>query len=673
MAKNIAELTSEIEAILTAKQALVTAGLLTEAEYAETKKTQLARIDAAAATTEVVTVVEPAAVRVRKAPPAVMKAQAPGAKIGLWMSALENGTITDCGDRCDLGGAALIDYARERLIYYTDNDQCSERGEAQQIFAEYVPGRASVLDVFGYKGWISMVCTTALHNLEDLVEPIEKLDPKQYREDMRRWNAMLARRRLWCALLRKKFDAAVASGDTLLAYGFRSELEDERDDLGNKIAVIDARLSGSADQSLEARRKEYIADHERLTAQIAALNSAWRRLNRFWREGSLFLDIIEMKGDRLDKVGKDRFKRGITLIRQNRIESRGKTYESASLNTYIKRVRTLVYNSLASIEYGVLMPYNALAGVKLFEEKPGTGMKPPDPFYLRVGAGETEALGTYRLRFSDVSQLYKYLHKARYPKIKKNRELLEICIRLMRETGLRSIHNMYFKWGDMPRGPEDIAEEFTTANRSNLYTISYDSVLAGIGKELAKKHYISEKLARLMFAYRRAHPEIKDDWRVFDQKRLLGSGDHITPMIKGTNHLFDTCISWVTRDSLRRAEDTVFGNKPSGIARMTPSDVKNTIKAINDKRGWKLRPTSDKDARNMIVNATSWNLRGERMRDSFMTLMLSMLTADAATFKNTTGDDYNTATDHYEDLTKISAPETKVRYSDIIRIVFDKE
>lgn len=276
---------------------------------------------------------------------------------------------------------------------------------------------------------------------------------------------------------------------------------------------------------------------------------------------------------------------------------------------------------------------------KIPKYKPPASEKdlPREAFNLDVTLSRSKVIAVS----GDMSKIYGKLHTvkaSKIPAIKKDLPLLEICLRISRETGLRYTFLKAIRWGHFRTDKKDAQ----TTDGKSVYRLdlvnteedekrglfSLKSVVSG-HKEIPDNDFlrISRKLRNQIVAYRNdtKHKNVKDTDYVFDRCALLGMSR--TP----TN-----TASYLSLDSWR-------GTLLEGVSKIAGVDV--TIEPMT-------------------------------FRNSYYTLMLKTLRGDLA-FKDWTGDERGTANTNYKAVsTTLKIPpvyEGSLTYNEIVTRIFDNE
>lgn len=198
--------------------------------------------------------------------------------------------------------------------------------------------------------------------------------------------------------------------------------------------------------------------------------------------------------------------------------------------------------------------------------------------------------------------------------------LAEICIRILRETGLRPVHALRIRWGGFTNKPAKEVKRFT------VYTL-----LLGEISDLKRGRkgvpfynmYISQTLGAQIIQYRKDNPELSDHDRVFSGVKLIG-----------------------------------WDKSKSGVKMRRESLLHNVMIPISEAMGV--------------------NVRSKKLRNSYYTVMLNALHVDdSREFKRWTGDLKTTAEDHYEGIVgTVRIPDilsAHMSYSEVVAVIFDKE
>ena len=262
---------------------------------------------------------------------------------------------------------------------------------------------------------------------------------------------------------------------------------------------------------------------------------------------------------------------------------------------------------------------------------------PKEAFYLDVTLSRSKILTVG----GDMSKIYKKLHTvkaSKIPAINKDLPLLEICLRIARETGLRYTFLKAIRWGHFRTDKKDAQSTdgklvyrldlVNTEEEEKRGLFSLKSIVSG-QKEIPNNDFlrISRKLVTQIVAYRNdpKHKNVQDIDYVFDRCALLG-----------LPRTHDNTSSYLSIGAWR-------GTLLEGISKIAGVDVS-------------------------IIPMT--------FRNSYYTLMLKALRGDLK-FKDWTGDDRDTANRNYKAVSAtIKIPpvyEGSLIYNEIVTRIFDNE
>jgi len=592
MAKNMSELVAEIKAIMAAKEALVTAGLMTEAEYEEERKVQFARIDRFAETAERV-VVKPATRVARELPPS----------------------------------ATSVDELHSYLIKFLGRTLEKQWGTWSR-HRRYLKDSPIPERVWGTDFMHEMYCETMLgHYLPTTVEPDIETDRKLHNR--------------YVTVVRPRFEAKCQHYENVIkqnvdnpivTYGFTHVLSSKLTELQKEIA--------STKKPTRTQETEEFA----LTKLITSLR-VWRNtVKRYFMYNNVFLAYLELMDIDITDMYPDDFVRYQGYLDDVHERVTGEVYKPGQWNEF--RTRTSTFYDFLSAQKELKSAHiqkGLIASVPILKIYRAEQRHPPSAYMLRINEdGEMSPR-------SGVLKLYKCVSEIKNPSLKKNLDLLKICIRFMRETGLRASQFALMKWGRLPHKGSKPVRGLDVTGIFSVDFIGFQEELPGDLKQVAREYmYISKKLADMIIKYRKDYPDrTKDDYYVFSGKTFFNwspeVGTYRTSMLASK--------TWKT-NKLTGKRELVMTTTPAY------STIFRTLNTVCPKKyGIRILPTS--------------------FRDSYMTLMLEALSAKGTGFKDMTGDYETTARKHYRDeVGKITIPKRwhqSLRYEEVVHKIFNKE
>lgn len=353
------------------------------------------------------------------------------------------------------------------------------------------------------------------------------------------------------------------------------------------------------------------------------------RIKRYFRSFGLFLLYLEIKGIKISDVDADVF-----MAFQSAYKVRTGTTSEDTLNNLRRDLMIFLTKHLAPKGYLKAIPYEEEGSIPTRKYDVETTPEPPEVFTLKID--DKGRLTTWKPEdpestevADDVRSLYTWIRKNQYGHDPK---LLEICLRMLRETGLRPQFAYRIQFGDITSKP------VTHVGKIPIYHLRVGNLkkYQTPGKRVPHYDmYISGSLGEMIQKYKKAY---EDNHGVTLQNRfMLFNG----VMLRGWNE--------------------------SKYATELPQE--DILKHI-------LVPLS---------NAYGKRIRAEKFRDSYFTLMLDALrivategeSADEA-FQRWTGDLRRTAVKHYESVSKyiVLPPQYKggkMNYQEIVAKVFNKE
>lgn len=123
----------------------------------------------------------------------------------------------------------------------------------------------------------------------------------------------------------------------------------------------------------------------------------------------------------------------------------------------------------------------------------------------------------------ETCKLYRFLRSPgmrQYPHLIRNPKLIEICMRIGRETGLRSKFLLNLNWGDFPREP---VKRMPKGQPLYLLHLARTREMVRHTKQLPDKDmYLSGTLGGMIAKYRSDHPDVLDHYKVFNSVLLFG-------------------------------------------------------------------------------------------------------------------------------------------------------
>lgn len=343
-----------------------------------------------------------------------------------------------------------------------------------------------------------------------------------------------------------------------------------------------------------------------LSANVKILNNIRRRITDYLRRCGMFLLYIEIEGIDISEVDADIFSSFQDYMAIHA------EYTIDSINN-IRRENLPFLEYLASEGYMRQIPRKGKGSIPKRRYEIETKPEPPEIFGV--------ALDSRKRLIKDKCDMCRLYACIRSKKVGRDPKLLEICIRILRETGLRPVFAYKIQWGDFTKEP------VAYVGKTPIYQLKLgrlrDFVVGKKGLPY-KDMFISGLLGEMIIRYRKANPEITDRFIVFSGVKLFNWGKEFYADVIGSEQF---------------------------------------TKSI-------LLPLSE---------ACGVKVRAEKFRDSYFTLMLDALNiSEDDSFQRWTGDLRSTAASHYEAVTgKIKLPEScsggKMNYSEIVSYIFDKE
>lgn len=419
----------------------------------------------------------------------------------------------------------------------------------------------------------------------------------------------------------------VEKGDRIL-YRYRrnhlryfGKLWTDEEDLTVKMTAL--QLKGGSLSPKDLNREIAISSRYKLMGNLRS------RIRRYFRVFGLFILYLEIKGIPISNVDADVFE-----TFQSAYKIRTGTISEDTLNNLRRDLMIFLTKHLARKEYLKPIPYEDEGSIPKRAYDVETVPEPPEVFTLKVdGKGRLTQWKPEDPNSTEVSDDVRSVYEmVRVTQFGRDPKLIEICLRMLRETGLRPEFAYRIRFGDIT------SEPVTHSGKTPMYHLK----LEGLRKfETPKKKlphydmYISGLLGEMIKKYKKDYTTktgvvLNDRFRLFNGVMLLG-------WKKGR---YATLIA------------------ESGLR-------KNIFVPLSEKCGTRVR--------------------AEKFRDSYFTLMLDALhvtpvaneDADTA-FQRWTGDLKRTAKTHYESVAKyIVLPQQykggMMTYQEIVAKVFQKE
>lgn len=660
LADNMAQLVKEIEAILSAKQALVSAGIITQAEHDEMKKTQMARIDAAAASPAEVVVVTPPVAPAR--PPAPTPSP-----VGIHPGVVKYVTPTSPDNP---------------VAYYN---------ALHEIMQEFIAGR-SIIGNIEY-GWIglgglhtlnSIYCSTSINNCE-----VMNADKPVYRAARQRCEALKARAKkiksapvrvlpteLGKVIGRGELNKILECKDATLQY----LILEGKPAWVKKLTLSshDRKLFGTAKMSeyssfmTTGRRRidtliafyryidrfiMYVADNDLVLGEVEPrhLLEAWDTIAEQWEEQQRIeygartgkkMDVRIAISDIMHKSGCTREEARICAYPPPKPPAAG---TKANFIKYIQQfygwlsgkdkqgdMRGFKYASyLVNPETGYIE--NKIAKM---ERPVGTAKREQQPPYaLTIGVNkylktsEDVIIKIYERVLAAHDKIPKRYYR-RPAEWKRFMRLRFILLRIIRESGARPVNVALLRWMDFPTGEEHPQIDWRYAEKNKQK-----------GKNPPKKTYISHHLSEDIASYIR-------DYDPLPENRVVSG---LSPKIAKTIAEIEVQESRISgsvseRQAINRLVESAYGRLEKSVS--------NQMIAL-----------SEYTCPNRVLSI--------RLRRSLFTLVWRCY-QDSIPIEEFTGDDYKTVEKNYKEagerLIRVDPSVLgKFDHTDMARKVFDKE
>lgn len=421
--------------------------------------------------------------------------------------------------------------------------------------------------------------------------------------------------------------------------------------IGHRIDAIKKEIKGYGGVEYSPRR--LITEEATLERSKKKLGNMKATIRRYYGTVLRLLAYLELKQIDIMDLTVEEYQRYQAYAATTYKRAEGKDYSATTWNDLAERVVPFI--SFLTVHKGIIFPYNVASEVPRLEVIKSEQPRPSDPYKI-VFKDNIELTK----RQDEVIKIYRCIRNIKHPILKKHKDLLDICFRLTRETGLRGEHVVWIKWGILPK--KDTKPVMTAKpvklvrdvkhSVSKVYPIDYLGTVAGksfsdmateAGKGVPREDgLISAKLTEKIIQYRKDHPETtKDDYFVFSGKVLLKNwlGDYRTCILSGKHYVKD-------------AETQMIVKKP-----YDSNPFNYVYKMVNE--------------------VCHINVKSESFRDSFMTLLLELMFASSTEFLDITGDIQSTAIRQYRGVAgTVKRPiefKNKLSYAEIISVVFNEE
>lgn len=478
----------------------------------------------------------------------------------------------------------MVDSKIEANVPETVKTTVKKRGE-----------KVGLISVFGYERLEAAFCTT----YPKLLETILRLPDDAPPEDRVGYDEAIE-------FIISKCDkyTGIIETDPEEEWGEYSRIKSEYKSFVRENTRI--KMSGEP-LSKDRKYRETVLD-----ARFKAVDKYRDRVTRYLRDGGMFLLYLKINRIEMEDVDADTFVEFQDMF----VAKMEPDPKISTINELRKNI--MPFFEHLSKELKTRKPY--LATIPRKDE----GSIPVRRHELDTRPKATEAFGMEfdeRMRLErktcEICDVYECI---RTNKIGRDPELLEIIVRILRETGLRPEFALRLRWGG-----------FTSEPASEVRKYKVYKLILGELSDLTRGRkgiphynmYISELLGDQINQYRLKHPEIDNHYRVFSGVKLIGWKEERYGEV-------------MDRDALR----------------------KHVMLLLSEECGIRVR--------------------ADKLRNSYFTVMLDALnvTEDDA-FKRWTGDLRSTAVGHYEAVVDtVRLPEIargKMKYSEIVARIFGKE
>jgi hypothetical protein len=428
------------------------------------------------------------------------------------------------------------------------------------------------------------------------------------------------------------------------------------DNLSSKLNELASKIeehggSGSAPRDL-------VVEERSVRKFLGTVSNIERAARAIYRHTCTFFAYLELMDIKIGEVTTTKFSLYQRYLSDNYKRTTGTAYYPRTWNS-LRSYLIKPWDYIATREEVEGLKIGLIEQVATREKTQATMKNPPNPFVFKFNDDLTIAR-----RSDEVLNIYRCIRDCDHPQIAKHRDLIEICFRLVRETGLRAKHIEYLEWGRLPKKdtkpvtrakPVELLNKSIGQSNSLVYPIFYSGTanLPDFKDVAAKKlkgvprgtGLISQILRDKILQYRKDHPDLtKDDYRVFSGKTLFKDwiDDYVTP--------------------LQMSHKLEKGKQVPRDTRLFYNRIVRTLQK------W-CRDNRPKHPCNMLQSS---------FRDSFMTLIIeAMFVGSATSFSDVTGDMQDTAVENYRGSAHtIHVPgiyKTKMSYAEIVALVFNNE
>jgi len=507
--------------------------------------------------------------------------------------------------------AADLDILFDQVIKRAEHHIKKETLESNKKELELLGRRMDIISMFGYSFMRSVYCTTYTKQLrlqlrlnkKDLRDKYTPLMAGEMKDSHKRVTRWVNQRCTEYSKMQGMAKIAESIDYRGLQGIIAGKLVHKRKELSEKSRL------GKPRTPEDEREKASLIERDKSLRLISG------RATQYFSTCGMFVLYLEIMGIPIGDVNAQVFVDFQNYINEN------KPLEVATLNNLRRDVMKFLTELATADETGYsfmpAIPYEGEGSIPRRKTEIGTAPPPPKVYWV-----ELDDRRRLRKTRDDVRDVYKCI---RVNRVGRDPELLEICLRFHRETGLRPIFATLVEFGDFTMKPvRYIGKSGTPVYQFKIGNIKrFEAGNKGIA---TYDMYISELLWNQINQYRKAerNADIYDEALLFNGVKLLGwnKDKHETP---------------IATDQLT------------------------------------------KDIFEPLSRVCSMRIRSEKFRDSYYTLMLATLNVkDVRAFKDWTGDTRTTAENNYRGVAEsIDVPPpfqgANARYEEIVAAIFDKE
>ena len=506
---------------------------------------------------------------------------------------------------------ADLDILFDHVIKRVEQHISDEMLESDKTELEEMGRGLDIVSMFGYSELRSVFCTTYSRQLRLQLRLVKNDLEEHYKYSPDLIKAMKANHKRvtqWvnerCKLYKQQQDISKIA-ETMDYKGFAGVISDRLEAKRSELSLISR--SGKRRTPEDEREKSSLIQRDK------KLGNRADRCGQYFSTCGMFILYLEIMGIPIAHAD------GQVFVNFQNFVKRNKPIRTDTVN-HLRRDSLMFLTELATADatgYSFMpaIPYEGVGSIPVREKEIETDPEPPEVFWVELDDRK-------RLRETDhdVRDIYRCILINR---VGNDPELLEICLRFMRETGLRPVFAKLVEFGHFSKKPV----EFVGKTKTPVYHFKIKDVkrFETGNKGIATYNmFISELLWNQIQKYRKANPDIYDEALLFNKVKLLEA-----PADKYETPLTDDNI---TKD--------IFGP---------------------------------------LSKICQQKILPEKFRDSYYTLMLACVNVqDVRAFKDWTGDTRTTAETNYRGVVEsVDVPTTfsgsNTTYQEIVTTIFDKE